>query len=356
MAISSTEFHDIVSGKRRDLTAAVSRAILRLASIPYGASVRRRNRRFDRGKRPVFQAACPVVSVGNITLGGAGKTPMVEWLARWLRARRVRVAILSRGYGAEKGAVNDEALELEERLPDVPHLQNRDRVASAQIAVEELASQFLLLDDGFQHRGLARDLDLVLIDALSPFGYGRLFPGGALREPLSGLSRADVIGLSRADAVTAKERQAIRDKVARHAPNADWIELSHRPLELICWRGKPQPLAAFAGRRVAAFCGIGNPDGFLHTLTSSGFEVAGFRTFPDHHPYGKQDVALLEAWGKSLPADTACLLCTHKDLVKLQTRQLGGRPLFALKIGIEITQGQELLEKRLQALLPTGSP
>ncbi len=130
----------------------------------------------------------PVVSIGNLTAGGTGKTPCVEYVVRFYRALDRRVAILSRGYGGD-GARNDEALVLEENLPDVPHLQGADRVALAHIAIEELESEIVVLDDGFQHRRLARDLDLVLIDATAPWGHGYLLPRGLLREPPGSLKR-----------------------------------------------------------------------------------------------------------------------------------------------------------------------
>src|SRR5207244_2544053 len=151
-----------------------------------------------RGWKRVERAGVPVVSVGNLTLGGTGKTPCVEYVCRFYRGLDLLVAILSRGYGAEHGP-NDEALVLEEDLPDVPHLQGADRVALARVAVEELESEVLVLDDGFQHRRLGRDLDIVLLDALEPFGLGRLFPPGLLREPVGSLRRAGVVVLSGAD-------------------------------------------------------------------------------------------------------------------------------------------------------------
>ena len=160
---------------------------------------------------------CPVISVGNITLGGTGKTPMVEWIARWYRRRGVRVTLISRGYG-HAGGINDEGLVLEENLPDVPHLQDPDRVRLASIAVLELETELIILDDGFQHRRLARDLDIVMLDALDPFGLGRLFPRGLLREPKGSLRRAGAIVLSRADLLEPAARDAIRREVDRARP------------------------------------------------------------------------------------------------------------------------------------------
>ena len=351
--LSPTTFYDLISGRRRGLAAALVRGGLRLAELPYTQVTAWRNRRYDSGRAETFDAHVPVVSVGNLTLGGTGKTPLIEWLARWYRNRGVRVAIVSRGYGAEHMQRNDEALELEQKLPDVPHLQNPDRVAAARTAVEEFDTELILLDDGFQHRRLARDLDVVLLDALEPFGYGHVFPRGSLRESVRGLSRADVVVLSRSDAVDAATREAIRDRAAAWAPKADWLETSHRPQGLYNWSRGAAPLDD-GGARVAAFCGIGNPAGFRHTLRAAGYEVVAFREFPDHFAYDRASVAELERWSTALDVDR--VVCTHKDLVKLQLAQLAGRSLDALVIGIEFTSPVERLESRLAALIPETSP
>ena len=323
--------------------------MLRLAEIPYAAAVAWRNRGYDSGRRPVERVNVPVFSVGNLTLGGSGKTPLVEWLARWLRARGVRVTIVSRGYGAEVGARNDEALELEERLPDVPHLQNPDRVAAARTAIEEFECQAILLDDGFQHRRLARDLDLVLIDALEPFGFGHVFPRGTLREPLLGLRRAQAVVLSRADLVEQDERARLKAAVARYAPSAVWLETAHAPRRLVSAAGETRGLEELAGQRVAAFCGIGNPGGFRRTLERLGATLVGFREFPDHHAYQRADVDALDKWADEIEA--TWLVCTAKDLVKLRVARIGPRPLWALAIELEILAGLSEFEALLETAL-----
>ncbi|HEV3342533.1 MAG TPA: tetraacyldisaccharide 4'-kinase [Pirellulales bacterium] len=345
----ASSFRDLVSGRRRGFGAAASRTLLRGAELVYAAGIRLRNYRYDAGRLPIDRVDVPVVSVGNVTLGGTGKTPMVEWLAHWYRARGVRVVLVSRGYGAEQGAANDEALELEQRLPDVPHVQNPDRVAASKMAIEEFESQLVILDDGFQHRRLARDLDIVLIDALEPFGFEHVFPRGTLREPLGGLARAQVIALSRADAVSAEDRSAIEKRIRRYAPAATWIEVSHPPRRLVNAAGQQEPLGTIAGRRVAAFCGIGNPAGFRHTLTSTGANVVALREFPDHHAYTREDVESLSQWVASLNVDA--VVCTGKDLVKLRVESLGGLPLWALAIELEIGRGREDFEVRLSKVL-----
>ncbi len=319
-----------------------------MASLPYGAAVAWRNRQFDTGRRPIQRVDVPVISVGNLTVGGTGKTPMVEWLARWFRAQDIRVVVISRGYGAEAGAQNDEALELEQKLPDVPHLQNPDRVAAAHTAIEEFESQLILLDDGFQHRRIERDLNLVLIDALEPFGYGHLLPRGLLREPVANLRRADAVVLTRADAVTPQVREQIRSQIEAWTGSAAWIEVAHRPVALRDHAGREAPLDSLAGQRIGAFCGIGNPAGFRHSLAAAGFELVELREFPDHHAFDGRDVASLDRWLQTL--DVEAVVCTHKDLVKIGTAQIGRYPLWALQIGIELISDPEPLEARLRSI------
>jgi tetraacyldisaccharide 4'-kinase len=346
--LDSHTFHDIVSGRRRGVIAALMRGLLRLAKTPYSLAVRFRNHRFDRG-RGVRRVAVPVVSVGNLTLGGTGKTPMVEFLARWFRDHDLRVTIVSRGYGAEAGSRNDEALELEQKLPDVPHLQNPDRVAAAETAIEEFETELILLDDGFQHRRIARDLDLVMIDALEPDGLGHVFPRGTLREPLAGLARADVVALSRADMVDVAERQRIRERLQPYAASASWIEVAHRPVGFLSSTGETALISSLSGCNVAAVCGIGNPQAFRHTIDTCGMNVAAMREFADHHNYTREDVQSLSDWADQL--EVTAILCTHKDLVKLRIDQLGGKPLWALSIRLEILSGREALENKLNQMI-----
>ena len=349
MFLGPSEFRALVSGQQRGLTASLARGLLRTVEVPYSLAMRVRNHRYSTGRSQVHRVSVPVISVGNLTLGGTGKTPMVEWLARWFRQRGARVAIISRGYGAEAGGRNDEALELEQKLPDVPHLQNPNRVEAAAVAVEEFETQLIILDDAFQHRRIHRDLNVVLLDALEPFGFGHVFPRGTLREPLAGLARADCVVLSRADMASDEERRTIRHRVAKIAPESCWMEATHAPQRLIRWSGMEAELQSLAGKRVAAFCGLGNPAGFRHTLLSCGYEVVDLREFPDHHNYTRDDVQSLNHWAENLGA--GALVCTHKDLVKLSVDNLSQRPLWALAIGLNILAGRTELEAKLQQLL-----
>jgi tetraacyldisaccharide 4'-kinase len=279
--MTGRDFRDLLSGQRRGWTYAAARAALRIVEAPYAGAMRLRNWRYDSGRATVHRLPAPVISVGNLTLGGTGKTPLVEWLARWLAARGARVALVSRGYGSPQagarpasgarpaqGALalpdrehpgaepNDEARELAEKLPGVPHFQNADRLLACRAAIAETGAQMLVLDDAFQHRRVARDLDILLVDACEPFGFEHVFPRGTLREPLCGARRAHAIGLTRRDMISASERDMIRRRFERLAPGAAWLEMRHRPTALRTFDGVEFPLAAIRGQRVAALCGM----------------------------------------------------------------------------------------------------
>ncbi len=365
---SPTAFRDLVSGRRYGVVASALRGVLAAAELPYTWAVRWRNHGYDCGTQIVHRLEVPVISVGNLTLGGTGKTPMVEWIVRRFLAQGKTVGIVSRGYGAHRGP-NDEALELAWKLPGVPHVQDPDRVAAARRAVGEFRCQALVLDDAFQHRRIGRDLDIVLLDALEPFGYEHVFPRGTLREPLAGLARAHIVALSRADLLTAEKRGAIRDRVAKLSPRAAWVEVVHAPLALVPAAKLPsptgrgaggedrlhsqQPLETLRGRRVLAFCGLGNPAGFRHTLEVCGYDVVDFHEFPDHHAYSPSDLSLLAAAARK--AEAEALVCTQKDLVKIGADRLGDLPLWAVRVGIEFLTGRDEFEKILRTNLAAAA-
>lgn len=343
-------FRELVSGRQRGLAAAMWRAALSGLSIPYGLGTAVRNRLFDLGWKRSYRVSAPVISIGNLTAGGTGKTPLAAWIIAWARRNNVRLALISRGYGAAGGGPNDEALELARRFPDLVHLQNADRVTAAREAIERHAAQLILLDDGFQHRRLARDLDLVLLDALEPFGFGRQLPRGLLRESLAGLRRAAIVGLSRADLVDELTRERIREQATRWAPGAAWIELSHQPTGLRSAEGAERSWSELAGKRVAAFAGIGNPDGFRRTLAAHNIEVAAWREYPDHHAYSESDRMALDAGVRGLSASVDGVVCTGKDLVKLAGLRCAGLPVEALLIETCVTRGANELEAALESL------
>jgi len=342
-------YHQIVSGQRRGPVAAALRSFFRVVSIGYGWAVRYRNWRFDTGRAKVHRLPTPVVSVGNLTLGGTGKTPMAAWLAKWFSDHHLRVGVISRGYKAPRRGASDEAQELQWQLPGLVHVEDPDRLRAAWIAIRHFQCQILVADDAFQHRRLARDLDVVLVDAGEPLGFGHLFPRGLLREPISALRRADVVVLSRSDMVSATRRAELRQQLLSHAPQANWAEAVHAPVVVVNALGQTAAVGALAGRPVAAFCGIGRPEGFLYTLQQCNYCLVDFWPLPDHAPYDARQLARLDAWARRLQVDA--VLCTMKDLTKIPLTELGGRPLWALRIGLRLLEGQQELEERLVQLV-----
>ncbi len=346
MKHAADEFLEIVSGRKRGLRAGVRRAVLRAGSCGYGLGVWARNRLYDRQWLRSTRVAAPVISVGNLTVGGTGKTPCVEYVARYLSDKGRRVAILSRGY-ASMGGASDEAMLLKENLPDVPHLVGADRMVLAQVAVDELERDALVLDDGFQHRRLNRTFDLVLIDATEPWGFGSLLPRGLLRESPRELKRAHAVMLTRCDLASAENLAAVRERIGRLSPGIPVFESEHQPR---CWinsDGRELAVDELNGVAAAAFCGIGNPQGFFGTLNRLGMNVVEQRRYPDHHRYSRGDVEELEQWAIRQPAE-AVMLTTQKDLVKLRISSSGGRPLWALKIGLSVRKGEEQLKQMLE--------
>ena len=332
--------HELLSGRRRDVGARLLRCGLSAASWGYSFAMALRNAAYDRRWISVENVDVPVISLGNITTGGTGKTPTAAWLTNWLISEGHRPGLLSRGYRAlaspttQDGANpsepfvtgNDEKLVLDRLCPGVPHLQQRDRVSSARRLVSESGCDVLILDDGFQHRRLHRNLDLVLVDALQPWGYDHVLPRGLLRESRSGLRRASLILITRADQCSHFDRQQL---------NADVVE-----------SGGPSESLEFASRKKAiAFCGIGNPNGFRQTLASFGL-VNELRNFADHYHYQPTDFLELAAMAKAASAEI--VLTTLKDLVKIPLLLWTGPPLFAVDIGVEFLSGRDLLIDHLR--------
>ena len=248
--------------------------------------------------------------------------------------------------------MNDEGRVLEENLPDVPHLQDPDRVALAGIATHELESELIVLDDGFQHRRLARDVDMVLLDALEPFGLAHLFPRGLLREPIRSLRRADCGRACRGPILSPRPNGRRSERRPSGTPGRlRWVEARHAPLDLIDGDGNASPLDAARGP-------VGR--GFLRDRQSRKdfgarcFRLCGelldLRVFPDHHAYSAEDVGSLERWAGGLGANL--VLTTQKDLVKLRAGLLGPAPLRALRIGLEVTAGGDIMDDVLARLLP----
>ena len=330
-----------------------------LLSLPYGGAVRARNRLFDLGVFKQARVGCPVVSVGNLTVGGTGKTPMVIKLAGMLRDRGLRPAVLSRGYGGTSNAdvlvvsdgrqliagpdeAGDEPVLIARRLRDVPVLAGPKRVVTGRYARENFGVDVLVLDDGFQHRWIHRDLDIVLLDGRAPLGNGFILPRGPLREPPSSLERAGVVVFTRSEKEPAP---AIDGRIAGLLAGRPILRTRVKPTALVGPDGQEQPLASLAGNRVFAFAGIAQPGSFRLSIESLGGRIAGFRAFPDHHRYTAEDVRQIEQGLGETGADI--LLTTEKDGVKLSGVENLRRRLSLLAIETEILDGTDGLEAAL---------
>ncbi|HAU47501.1 MAG TPA: tetraacyldisaccharide 4'-kinase [Planctomycetaceae bacterium] len=349
MLPDAESFRRLVDGRATGLVATLGRTGLSAIEIPYEALVRLRNYGYDHSILTVKKASAPVISVGNLTLGGTGKTPLVAWLAHWFAQHNKKPAIISRGYKAKTGQLSDEAAELKILLPTVPHYANKQRIIAAGEAVTK-GSDVLLLDDGFQHRQISRDLNLITIDATDPFGCNRIFPRGLLREPLWGLKRADALVLTRTDQVSIKTRNEIQEQCFQFVGSHDkpWIETEHRPSNLRLVDGTTQPLKTLQDKRILSLSAIGNPAAFHRTLTTLGHEPVATLTFPDHHTYTTDDIHRISEETESVGAEI--IVTTLKDLVKLPLASVRNRPLCALEIGIQFQTGLQDLEYLLNKI------
>ena len=349
MLPDAESFRRLVDGRATGLVATLGRTGLSAIEIPYEALVRLRNYGYDHSILTVKKASAPVISVGNLTLGGTGKTPLVAWLAHWFAQHNKKPAIISRGYKAKTGQLSDEAAELKILLPTVPHYANKQRIIAAGEAVTK-GSDVLLLDDGFQHRQISRDLNLITIDATDPFGCNRIFPRGLLREPLWGLKRADALVLTRTDQVSIKTRSEIQEQCFQFVGSHDkpWIETEHRPSNLRLVDGTTQPLKTLQDKRILSLSAIGNPAAFHRTLTTLGHEPVATLTFPDHHTYTTDDIHRISEETESVGAEI--IVTTLKDLVKLPLASVRNRPLCALEIGIQFQTGLQDLEYLLNKI------
>ena len=309
-----------------------------------------RNRLYDSGALQVKRTPVPCVSVGNLVVGGTGKTPVTKWVSRALGHAGLRPAVISRGYGGEKkgpevvvpgsGAARfygDEPVMLALEQPEVPVVVGRDRWAAGVKAVEECGAGVLVADDAFQHRRLGRDLDVVVVDAARLFGNGRVFPRGPLREPVASLARADVVFLTRVAAAgeSLVERRAFLSSIA---PVAEFVESNIVPSGWRLFGSAPMRASGPPEGGVYAFCGLANPEAFVGTLEEGGCLVRGRRAFPDHHRYAVGDLeTLARAADKS---GAAAAVTTAKDAVRIESWP-GRVPLFILDVELRLVRGEE---------------
>ncbi|MGH7997272.1 MAG: tetraacyldisaccharide 4'-kinase [Opitutaceae bacterium] len=381
---------DVVLGRRADSGAALYGALLQAVSWVFSGIVQLRLWLY---RERIFQdrpLGCLVVVVGNLTVGGTGKTPVVEKLAGALRDRGRKVAILSRGYKSkaqpmwrkawralshtaeppprvvsdgtavrlDSEEAGDEPYMLARNLPGVVVLVDKNRVKAGAYAIKRFGCDTLVLDDGFQYLALKGRLNLLLVDKTNPFGNGRMLPRGILREPVKHLRRANYVFLTKSDGTRNAELEAL---IARHNPGADLIECAHRPKYLQRCDRDPgdsagrQPLAWLRGRRIFAFSGIATPESFERFLRDLGGLLMGRERFLDHYRYDREDLEALYAAAKAAGAE--CLVTTEKDAVRVPRGGLAEPPIYYLRLEIEILQGASDFDEAVGRIcFPVSAP
>ncbi len=349
----------MISGREQGLKASALRLLLRIASAFYGIAVRLRNLLYDLGVMRSRPANATVICVGNITAGGTGKTPLVVWLCNLLLARKIPTTVLTRGYktdSAKRLPHIDEPALLAQSCPGLQVVVNPDRVAGAAEAAGTLGAQVLVMDDGFQHRRLTRDLDIIAIDATDPFGGGRILPAGLLREPLSSLARAQAAVITRSDLVSEEQLASIEQRLKAIHPRVVLVRAAHAPVSIFTQSGDSLPLGEVDGKRVLGFCGIGNPAAFFETVRRIGCELVETLTFDDHHHYSREDIAEIASRARQVGAEL--VLTTQKDWVSSPFSQIDENKTpkdeanFAfLNIELQFTTGTEQLTALIERAL-----
>jgi tetraacyldisaccharide 4'-kinase len=326
----------------------------------YGAVTKTRLSLYRRGTFHTTKLDRPVISIGNITTGGTGKTPLVEYVARLIAAEGKKVCILTRGYGrqdphlqvivsdgygvlASPSEAGDEPFLLATKLKGLAAvISSADRIAAGREAIKDFGTECFVLDDGFQHLRLARDLNVVTIDATNPWGGGRLLPHGRLRESTDGLSRADCAVITRCDQVQGVER--LREELLRLTNSKPIFESQMKMVRLSPLKNGGETPAPPA--RVVAFCAVGNPSSFFESLRRAGYELAVERSFPDHHAYSQEEIDAIIRSAKNAGAEF--LVTTAKDAVKLRALEFS-LPCYVVEIEIAIDNAESFAQLVLEA-------
>ncbi|MCD6093624.1 MAG: tetraacyldisaccharide 4'-kinase [Candidatus Omnitrophica bacterium] len=355
--------YNLLKTKKTSFIGNIIKFFLLLLSYIYYLVIEIRERLYFCGLLRASKLDCKVISIGNITLGGTGKTPMVEFLAKELEKRGRRVAVLGQGYqrkaqSAKRKARNpstlyplpsthllgDEGAFLKDKLRGIPLLIGRDRIKNGREAIEKYKADTLILDDSFQYQRLKRNLDIVLIDATHPFGNGYLLPRGFLREPLKSLNRADFFILTKTNLAGEEEVSSLREKLTKRFPRIPFAEAEYKPIYLFdLLQNEKRDLKDLVSQEVGIFSAIGNPEAFRRTVESL-CRVKSEVVFPDHHHYTLKDIR--EIIDICLEESIHIIVTTEKDAVKIKDFLHlfpDSLSLFSLEMKMEITRGKEKL-------------
>jgi tetraacyldisaccharide 4'-kinase len=339
-------FLSVVSGRRDGVVASFARGAFTAAEPIYTGVIHARNFLYTRRILKAAHANRPVISVGNVTTGGTGKTPMVAWLVGQLREAGRTPAVLLRGYRSSGGISDEESLLRELVAPSLVKAQPNRFAASEKLLADHPEIDVFVLDDGHQHRQLARYFGVVLVDATSPFGFDHVLPRGLLREPMRAFRRTHAVVITRADLVDSATLDAIEGRIREEQKDVPMFRCNLKLDRVLDPGGGTQSIETLRGRRVFAFCGIGNPESFYGQLERAGAELVGARRFSDHHPYTAGEVSEVIAEAKSKQAEL--VVTTEKDWVKLaqMTPAPDGPPIVRVAISVEFhdDRGAQLVE------------
>jgi len=370
---------EVILDKRHGFRASILRIVLRLLSFIYLAIVQLRLYLYRKRILKERQLGCLVISIGNLTVGGTGKTPVVEKFARALQSEGRRVAILSRGYKSidrrkkktwweralgqgpettprvvsdgkrvllDSGTSGDEPYMLASNLRGVAVVVDKDRVKGGLHALKELGVDTLLLDDGLQYLHLKHRLDIVLVDRQAPFGNEHLLPRGTLREPPRNLRRASYIFITKCNGESNTE---LIQRIRQHNRTAEIIECTHKPLYLKhVYREERLPLDFLKGLYIGSLCGIAAPESFEEGLRKLGAKIELSRHFADHHRYAQKE--LTSFLQRCVRRDVSAVVTTEKDAVRLPVLDNLEVPIYFLRVEIEILNGQETWEQCVQRI------
>lgn len=360
----------VIEERRQDKGAHVLRVALRAFACLFGSLVQFRLWLYQHGLLRPHTLGCQVISIGNLTVGGTGKTPIVEVFARTLQKSGRKVAILSRGYKKKEDPFfrrlfkkltfsyedspprvvsdgqrllldsslsGDEPFMLATNLPEVAVIVDADRVKAGQYAIRKLGCDTLILDDGFQYLKMKHRLDIALVDRTNPFGNRRLLPRGILREPIRNIKRASFIFITKSNGDGAEE---LKRTLRQYNPTAEISECRHSAKHLQnVYTGERQPLSFLQGLDVAAVSGIASPKGFEDELVRLGARVNYHKRFADHHRYKQQEI--IEAINKGLQREARILVTTEKDAVRFPMLERRDLPVYFLRVEIEMLSGAD---------------
>jgi tetraacyldisaccharide 4'-kinase len=336
---------------------SLTKTITYILSLLYRLIINSRNLLYDHKQLKEIKLICPVISVGNITVGGTGKTPCVIWLAQMLQQNGYKPAVLSRGYGGRNSQpvnivtdgdeillpgtiAGDEPLLIARSLKGIPVITGPDRILTGRAAIDHFGANVLICDDAFQHRRLYRDINIVLLDSNSPLGNGYLLPRGSLREPVAALRRADVFIATRS--IEAAKKNDFIDKLAQ-VRNIPVFRSNHRSAGIVRGDYSVQlPPGMLKGKKVCAFAGIAEPSSFKKSILAAGAQIMSFDIFPDHYRYSRSDVQKINDHFFQSGADL--LLTTEKDGMRLQEYPEFLRTIYLIRIALEIVPAPKSLE------------